>query len=163
MQEIESKQYIGAKEGAHIIYTVCFLAATSIIENKYSEKQCEGVNLLLLVNLVFYGLIIWATYQVITILPKYKNAAIKQFFSFMHGVFGIYMLAVFAYANLLYFDDAFVKNNCTKNTPILAFFTTLFIIVGYVILIIFSMSFFSSIFKRFSKQNNDETGAIEEL
>jgi len=70
---------------------------------------------------------------------------------------------VFIYATTLYFDDAFKTNNCNKNAPILAYFTTLFIYVGLVILTILAFSLFSSVFRRFSKISVDERYAIEEL
>lgn len=81
----------------------------------------------------------------------------------MHGLFAVYMLAAFIYANFLYFDDSFTTNNCLTVAPVLTFFISLFLIVGYVVLIIIGLSLISSIFRKFSKTNINEAYAIEEL
>jgi hypothetical protein len=77
MQEIEAKRKLKASEGAHFFYSLIFLAASGLIENNYLTQTCSQ-NLPLLVHLVFYGLIIWGTYILITIVPRYNTTLIAD-------------------------------------------------------------------------------------
>lgn len=97
----------------------------------------------MIVNLIFYGLIAWSLYLLATILPWFNEYKESSAFRFAHAIFGIYMLVVFVMANLLYFDDSYTTSKCDKTAPILNFFITIFIVVGYVILIIFGLSLLS--------------------
>ena len=108
---------------------------------------------------MFYGLIIWGTYILITIIPRYKNPAIKIFFNFLDLCFGFYLLGLFIYANYLYFHE---KNDCEKNAPVYAFFTELFLIVNYIIFAIIILALFTFLFRRFSKAGPDYEEALED-
>ena len=152
MQEIEAKRKLRASEGAHFFYTLIFLVATGLIQADYDKSSCS-VDLSVLVDLVFYGLTIWATYLLITIIPRYKNPAIKIFFNFLDLLFGIYVFGVFVYSNVLYFDD---NNDCEAKAPVLAYFVEVFLIVNYVIFVILGLSVVTWIFRKLSKQNPDD-------
>jgi len=102
MQEIEGKKKLRASEGAHFFFTLIFLTGSSIIEFGHEKEKCDR-NLPLLIDLIFYGLIIWATYLMIAIVPRYKNFVIKVFFNFLDFCFGAYIFGLFIYANILYF------------------------------------------------------------
>ena len=73
---------------------------------KHKKESCS-VDLQLLISLIFYGLVIWATYLIVSIIPRYKNPAIKLFFNFLDIIFGIYLLGLFIFANFLYFDKSY--------------------------------------------------------
>ncbi|KRW98278.1 hypothetical protein PPERSA_01716 [Pseudocohnilembus persalinus] len=158
MQEIEAKKKLRATEGAHIFFTLIFLSATGIIESRYSDETC-GQNLGLLVNLLFYGLIIWGTYLLISIIPRYQNSAIKIFFNFLDICFGIFIFSLFIFANVLYRGKEFAT--CYQSAPVHAYFTELFLVVTYVIFSILALALISTIVKRFSKQNPDYENQLE--
>lgn len=151
MQDIEAKRKLRASEGAHFFFTLIFLVATGIIQHRFRSITC-GVNMGLLVDLLFYGLVIWATYILVTIIPRYKNPAIKIFFNFLDICFGIYIFALFVYANYLYFHNS---NDCQQKAPVLAFFTELFLIVCYIVFGILLLAILTFLFRRFSKHNPD--------
>ena len=146
MQAIEAKRKLRASEGAHFFFTLIFLAASAIIISKHSKLTC-GVNMHLLVNMVFYGLTIWGTYLLITMIPRYKNPAIKIFFNFLDVCFGIYLFALFIFANVLYFSS---KNDCHQKATVLDYFTQLFLFVTYFIFIILAISLVTNLLKRFN-------------
>lgn len=139
MQEIEAKRKLRASEGAHFFFTLIFLSGSSIIEMSHRDESC-GVNLGLLVDLIFYGLIIWGTYLFISIIPRYKNTAMKQFFNFLDICFGIYLFILFVYANTLYYKDEFQECFQQTKAPIQAYFTQLFLVVTYVLFVIFALA-----------------------
>ena len=158
MQEIEAKRKLRASEGAHFFYTLIFLVATGLIQIKYNDSQC-GVDFNLIINLFFYGLVIWATYILITILPRYKNPAIKIFFNFLDICFGIYVLGLYIYALVLYFSDA---NDCDVKAPIYAFFINIFLIVNTVVFSVLCMALLSFLLRRWSKAQHDYEDAYED-
>lgn len=55
MIEIEAKTKLKSSEGAHFFFTLIFLSASGLIERQYSEESCKDVNLVLLVDLIFYS------------------------------------------------------------------------------------------------------------
>ena len=103
----------------------------------------------LLIDLIFYGLIIWGTYLLISIVPRYKNPAIKIFFNFLDLCFGVYLFVLFIFANNLYFDKDFTK--CYHESPVSAYFTELFLYVTYVIFIILGLAVVTYLFKSILK------------
>ncbi len=115
MQEIESKRKLRASEGAHFYFTLIFLVASGIIEVKHMDDVCND-NVPLLIHFVFYGLIIWGTYLLISIIPRYKNDAIKVFFNFLDICFGLYLFALFIFANVVYYAKDF--KHCYTVSPI---------------------------------------------
>ena len=106
MIEIEAKTRLRSSEGAHFFFTLIFLLASGIIERQNMPEKCE-VNLILLVDLVFYSFIIKGTYLLITMVPKYKNRDIVLFFDFLDIAFYIYLFGLFIYSNILYFSSEF--------------------------------------------------------
>ncbi|CAK90186.1 unnamed protein product (macronuclear) [Paramecium tetraurelia] len=124
MQEIEAKKQLKASEGAHFFYTLIFLSASGIIETQFIEQKCNQ-NLQLFVHLVFYGLIIWGTYILITLIPRYKNAAINLFFNFLDICFGIYIILLLIYGGRMYQSPS----DCQTEAPALFFFLETFLLV----------------------------------
>ena len=151
MQEIEAKRKLRASEGAHFFYTLIFLVSSGLIQMKYSNLQC-GVDYNLIINLFFYGLVIWATYILITILPRYKNTAIKTFFNFLDITFGVYVLGLYMYALVLFFSP---DNDCEAKAPILAFFINVFLIVNSVVFAVLLLALVSFLLRRWSKAKFD--------
>ena len=88
----------------------------------------------------------------ITIIPRYKNPAIKIFFNFLDLLFGVYVFGVFVYSNVLYFDE---KNDCETKAPVLSYFVEMFLIVNYVVFVILGLSVVTWIFRKLSKQDMD--------
>jgi hypothetical protein len=153
MQEIESKRKLRASEGAHFFFTLIFLTASGLLQLRYTYESCF-LNLRLLADLVFYGLVIWATYLLISIVPRYKNPAIKIFFNFLDLVFGIYLFVLFIFANTLYFSTGY--ETCFVKAPVLTFFTELFLIVTWVLFAVLGLAIIAFIFRRFSKSSSGD-------
>ncbi len=158
MQEIEAKRKLRASEGAHFFYTLIFLVSTGLIQIKYNNFQCN-VDYNLLINLFFYGLVIWATYILITILPRYKNPAIKIFFNFLDICFGIYVFGLYIYALVLFYSS---DNDCEQKAPIYAFFIEIFLIVNTVVFSVLLLALISFLLRRWSKAQHDYEDSYED-
>jgi succinate dehydrogenase hydrophobic anchor subunit len=70
---METKKALKASEGAHFFFTLIFLISSGIIQKDYQHQQCPSVNIELLIDTIFYGLIVWGTYLIVSLLPKYNN------------------------------------------------------------------------------------------
>jgi hypothetical protein len=147
MQDIEAKTKLKASEGAHLIFTLIFLTGSSVILRKYSHEKCNQ-DFVLINDLIFYGLVIWSTYLIVTLVPQCKNPAIKIYFNFLDIVFGLYLFAIFLYGNILYFRP----NDCSSHAPTLSFFIELFLIVTWVIFIIIALAGVGYLFRLLSKK-----------
>ncbi|CAK59515.1 unnamed protein product (macronuclear) [Paramecium tetraurelia] len=157
MQEIEAKKQLKASEGAHFFYTLIFLSASGIIETQFIDQKCNQ-NLALFIHLVFYGLIIWGTYILITLIPRYKNPAINLFFNFLDICFAIYITFLLIYGYRLYSS----QNDCAVEAPVLYLFLEVFMLVNGIIFIILGLAFISYILKRFSKHQQTYAQGEEE-
>ena len=118
MQEVTAKRKLRASEGAHLFYVVILLVGAVLIPAKGIDTTC-GVNLALILDLIICGLGFWLTYQLITLIPRYKNPAMKIFFSFVDLLFGLYTFCVFVYGNTLWYDE---NNDCRTEAPVLAYY-----------------------------------------
>jgi hypothetical protein len=160
MQEIESKRKLRASEGAHFFFTLIFLSASGIIKLSKEQRKCHNIDLSLLVDLTFYGLIIWATYLLISIVPRYKNPAIKIFFNFLDLCFGVYLFVLFVFANKLYFSTGFAQ--CYTEAPVQAFFTELFLYVTYVLFIVVALALVTFVSRRFLRNQPEEAEELDD-
>lgn len=104
MLEIEAKRKLKPSEGAHLLYTMIFLISSTIIKSNYSQQKC-GLRVSLFVNIVFYGMLLWLTFILITMVQRIKNPIMKIFFNFLDISFGIYILALTFYATLIYLNN----------------------------------------------------------
>lgn len=138
MQEIEAKRKLRASEGAHFFFTLSFLSGAALIKLNDSIPSCGTANLSFLIDILFYGLVIWATYLLITIIPRYKSPSIKLFFNFLDLIFGLFLIITFIYANRLYYSEGF--KTCLTTAPVQAYFTELFLTVTTVIFSILVLS-----------------------
>ena len=110
--------------------------------------------------MTFYGLIIWGTYLLISIVPRYKNPAIKIFFNFLDLCFGVYLFVLFIYANKLYFNQGFAK--CYTDAPVSAFFTELFLYVTYVLFVVLALALITFVFRKFLRNQPEENEELDE-
>ncbi|KAL4487114.1 hypothetical protein ABPG72_001566 [Tetrahymena utriculariae] len=159
MIEIEAKTKLKSSEGAHFFFTLIFLTASGLIERQYSEQTC-GYQYSLLVDLVFYSQIIKGTYQLITMVPKYKNHDIILFFEFLDIAYYLFLFGLFVYANVLYFQAGF--ETCLIDAPIIAYFIQLFLVVTYFIFIVLVLSMITYLFRLASKSNVSEHDQLED-
>src|SRR4051812_40089499 len=96
MQEVESKRKLTPADGAHIFYTAIFLSASYIVKAKHMS-QCS-VDLELFNDLLFYGLLLWATFLIITLVPRYKNEGLRTFFNLIDILYGVFHIGLVIYA-----------------------------------------------------------------
>ena len=102
---------------------------------------------------LFYGLIVWTTYLLVTMIPRYKNPAIKIFFNFLDIIFVLYLAGMFGYGNYLWFGDDAANSN---NGSVCSFFTELFLIVTYIIFGVLALAMVTFIFRKLSSGGNDD-------
>jgi hypothetical protein len=149
MQEVESKRKLTPADGAHIFYTAIFLSASYIVKTKHMT-QCT-VDLELFNDFLFYGLLLWATFLIITLVPRYKNEGLRLFFNLIDLLYGVFHIALVVYAGTKYFSK---DNDCGKFAPELNFLTNLYIwvtgIAGTIVLVGFGVWFF----KRYIRPND---------
>lgn len=159
MIEIEAKTKLKSSEGAHFFFTLIFLVGSWLIEQQESDEKCNA-NLPLLVDFIFYSQIIKATYQLITLVPRYKNRDIILFFDFLDIAYYVFLFALFVYANVLYFSSDFAS--CLETAPVHAYFTQLFLVVTYAIFIVILLSAFTYLFRIITKTSAYEHEQFED-
>ena len=150
MLEIEAKRKINSVDGAHIFFTLIFLAASYMALYSSSNTVCN-VNLQIVIEALFYGQLIWMTNLIITLLTRYKNKTFRLIFNLLDLLYGCYHLALFIYASIQFFNK---KNDCATVAPALNFLTQLYI---YVMVFTFSIIFLSFIFWSIKKITRSQT------
>jgi len=148
MQEVESKRKLTPADGAHIFYAGIFLSGSFIIKTQHPH-DCS-VDLDFFNDLLFYGLLLWTTFLIITLVPRYKNDGLRLFFNLLDLIYGLFHLILVCYGATQYYSE---NNDCGKLAPALNFFTHLYIWVtgftGGIVLIGFLVWFF----KKFVRPN----------
>ena len=139
MQEAEPKRKMTPTDGAHIFFTLIFLAGSYMALHSSSNTVCS-VNLQLVIEALFYGQLIWMIYLIITLIPRYKNERLRIIFYIIDLLYGCYHLTLLIYASTQFFNK---KNNCGIAAPALNFLCELYI---YVMIITFSIIFLISIY-----------------
>ena len=150
MQEIQAKRKLHSADGAHIFFTLIFLAGSYMALNSSTNTTCN-VNLQVVIEALFYGQLIWMTYLIITLFPRYKNESLRLIFNLLDMLYGCYHLALVIYASIQFFHK---KNDCTTAAPALNFLTELYI---YVMIFTFSIILLSFIFWLIRKITRSKT------
>jgi len=151
MQEVEAKRKMTPADGAHIFYTMIFLAGSYMALNTAPVAQCS-VNLTLFAQILFYGEMIWMTYLVITLVPRYKNQGLRLFFNLLDLFYGLYHLALFTYAGYIFYSP---QNDCAAGAPALNFLANLYIAVMSFTFFIATLTFGSYLFRRIFKRSEN--------
>jgi hypothetical protein len=133
-----------------------FLVSSGVVKTGFAQEVGRAsVKYELLVDLVFYGLLIWGTYLLVSIVPRCKNTSVLVFFKLMDLLFIVYLFVLFIVANKLYGAKA---AHDVVVAPVHTFFTLVFLIVNYVIFVILALSLLTSLLKNASsKRPQDET------
>jgi len=155
MQEVEAKRKLTPADGAHIFYTAIFLTAATIVKTSY-ETSCgtksSSIDLGLFVDLLFYGLLLWATFLIISLLPRYKNENLRTFLNLMDLLYGFYHIALVIYAGLNFYSDNAAE--CVDNAPQAHFLAELYIYITGATAAIVTVGFTLWIFRKFFKHTN---------
>ena len=108
MLEINAKHKLKSSEGAHFFFTLIFLVFCLVIKHDFQQETCNQ-KIDLLVNFVYYGLIIWMTYLLIIMIARCRNSAIKWLLLIMDVFLGGLMLLCLIWGLSMYNDD---ESNC---------------------------------------------------
>ena len=160
MQEIESRRKLTPADGAHIFYTAIFLTAASIIKSRYSTNcTSDNVDLATFVDFLFYGLLFWAAFLLISLfIPRYKNENLRIFFNLFDIVYWLYHLALLIFTCTQFYNKG--SKTCAPQTYFLA---QLYIyITGFALgMIVFGYGAWA--LRRFTKRSHGAGPLISEI
>jgi hypothetical protein len=149
MQEVEAKRKLTPADGAHVFFTLIFLVGAYLIKTRY-PTDCD-VSLDVGLDVLFYGLLLWITYLLITLVPRYKNQGLRFFFNLLDLIYAFFHLSLFIY-NVVELSDE--DNDCNIRAPELQFFTLLYVVVVGITLSIVFLGFLIWVIKRCFKPND---------
>ena len=160
MQEVQPKRKLTPADGAHVFYTAIFLTGAYIVKTRYnSDCGDSSIDLGLFVDFLFYGLLMWATFLIVSLLPRYKNENLRLFFNIIDIVYGLYHLGLVIYAAVQFYSPK--ASDCVTLAPQTHFLAHLYILItGFtagIILLGYLAWFSRKIFKSnagFQQQND---------
>ena len=153
MQEVEAKRKLTPADGAHIFYTAIFLTGAAIVKLNYNtDCGSDKINLGLFVDFLFYGLLLWATFLIISLLPRYKNENLRTFLNLMDLLYGFYHIALVIYTAINFYSDK--AKDCPADAPQTHFLAELYIYITGTTAIIITVGFTLWIFRKFFKHSN---------
>ena len=152
MLQSESKRRLTPADGAHIFFTMIFLIGTYLLKNKYNIV-C-GVNFKDWLDILYYGLMVWMIFLMITLISRFKNQGLRILFNLLDLLYALFHLALAISASVLYFGS---KNNCSSYAPELQFFVGLYIFVIYFTFAIISIGLLFLLVKKYAKHRDTRT------
>lgn len=81
----------------------------------------------LFLDLLFYGMLLWATFLIITLVPRYKNDGLRLFFNLLDVLYGLFHLGLVLFTASQYFASE--SNDCKEAAPQLFFLAGLYVYV----------------------------------
>mmetsp|Transcript_32396 Transcript_32396/g.29201 ORF Transcript_32396/g.29201 Transcript_32396/m.29201 type:complete len:161 (+) Transcript_32396:37-519(+) len=151
MQEVESKRKLTPADGAHIFYTAIFLTGAFMVKTGYNSA-CTA-DLATFLDFLFYGLLLWATFLIITLVPRYKNEGLRLFFNLLDILYGLFHIGLVIYTASQYFKGT-DNNDCATGAPELNFLAGLYVYVTGVTAGVIVVGFFVWFVKRFIRPND---------
>jgi len=154
MQEVEAKRKLTPADGAHVFYTATFLVGSYIVKSNYAT-DCGKADLGLFVDFLFYGLLIWATFLVVSLIPRYKNENLRLFFNLLDLVYGLFHVALVIYTAVLF--NSKDASDCSRLAPQAHLLANVYIIITGFTAAVVILGFSLWVFRRFVKPS-DMTG-----
>ena len=148
MQEIEAKRKLTPADGAHVFFAVIFLVGSYLIKTR-NNTDCSA-DLATCLDVLFFGLLIWTTYLLITLVPRYKNQALRFFFNLLDLIYALFHLSLFIITTIQLNED---DSDCKTKAPELNFFMLLYAVIVGIALAIVTLGFFIWVIKRFFRPN----------
>ena len=149
MQEVEAKRKLTPADGAHVFFTLIFLVGSYLVKTHYPTECSASLDVGL--DVLFYGLLLWMTYLLITLVPRYKNQGLRFFFNLLDLIYAFFHLSLFLF-NTIELSDS--DNDCGEKAPELQFFMLLYVVVIGITLSIVFLGFLIWVIKRCSKPND---------
>lgn len=149
MQEVEAKRKLTPADGAHVFFTLIFLVGAYLVKTQYTNECSTSLDVGL--DVLFYGLLLWMTYLLITLVPRYKNQGLRFFFNLLDLIYAFFHLSLFIWS-IIELSDA--DSDCTTKAPQLQFFMLLYVVVIGITLSIVLLGFFIWVIKRCAKPND---------
>mmetsp|Transcript_22216 Transcript_22216/g.25727 ORF Transcript_22216/g.25727 Transcript_22216/m.25727 type:complete len:158 (+) Transcript_22216:45-518(+) len=149
MQEVEAKRKLTPADGAHVFFTLIFLSGSYLVKTRY-QTDCSA-NLEVGLDVLFYGLLLWMTYLLITLVPRYKNQGLRFFFNLLDLIYAGFHLSLFIY-DCVQLGDA--DSDCRTKAPELEFFTLLYVVIIGLTLSVVFLGFLIWVAKRCTKPND---------
>lgn len=128
MQEVASKRKLTPADGAHIFYTFIFLAGTYMVKSTYNT-ECGDSSVLLgaFIDILFYGLLIWETFLIVSLLPRYRNENLRQFFNILDLLYGLFHISMVIFALTILGNKK--ADDCVQLAPQAYFITQVYTII----------------------------------
>ena len=149
MQEVEAKRKLTPADGAHVFSTLIFLVGAYLVKTQYNTECSASLNVGL--DVLFYGLLLWMTYLLVTLVPRYKNQGLRFFFNLLDLFYALFHLSLFLF-NAIELGDS--ENDCREKAPELQFFMLLYVVVIGITLSIVFLGFLIWVTKRCFKPND---------
>mmetsp|Transcript_11434 Transcript_11434/g.13107 ORF Transcript_11434/g.13107 Transcript_11434/m.13107 type:complete len:158 (+) Transcript_11434:25-498(+) len=149
MQEVEAKRKLTPADGAHVFSTLIFLVGAYLVKTNYNT-DC-GADLAVGLDVIFYGLLLWMTYLLITLVPRYKNQGLRFFFNLLDLLYALFHLSMFIY-NVVELSSE--ENDCAQKAPQLQFYILLYtVVIGMTLSVVF-LGFIIWVVKRCLRPND---------
>jgi len=149
MQEVEAKRKLTPADGAHVFFTLIFLVGAYLVKTRYTT-ECS-VSLDVGLDVLFYGLLLWMTYLLITLVPRYKNQGLRFFFNLLDLFYAFFHFSLFIF-NVIALSDS--DSDCATKAPELQFFALLYVVVIGITLSIVLLGVIIWVLKRCFKPND---------
>ena len=120
--EVQPKRKLHAGETIQVVWVVLCL-----LNSGYLLYYSNCANYKVFNNFLFFGSLIWFIFLLLTIAIQFKNKGTQDIFDYANWIFVIFTLAMFVWANVLYWRG---PNACPKCWDWWVF---IFIIFGYIV------------------------------
>lgn len=153
MQEVEAKRKLTPADGAHIFYTGIFLVGSYLVKSS-DEPVCadQSVHLDVFIDTLFYGLLIWATFTIISLIPRYKNENLRLFFNLLDLMYGLFHIALVIFGATIFYNDKAAV--CAQIASQAWFLLQLYLLVTGVTAIIVIVGFGMWVFRKYFRPSD---------
>ena len=153
---IDKRKRLRPADGAHFFFTIIFLVGTIIIKDEFI-RSCNGEDIF--IETLFYVLVIWMTYLIVTLIPRYTNPGFHLFFEILDIIYSVIHTGLFCWSCIILYEH---QAHCGYDLSIKAqyYFIKVYYWCGIIIFGSLLLSVIIKTIKRYFKLN--ETEDLEE-
>ncbi len=123
--DLEPKRKLKSADTAQLIFSVlCLINSAALLYLHRDGKACDHYEIFM--YFLFFGSLIWLIYLLLTVVIQFRNKGMKMLLSSMDWVFILFHVAMFIWANVLYWH---YSNSCSTMWD---FWVFVYLLFGYI-------------------------------
>ena len=157
--DLEQSSEIQAGDMGQLVFSIWTFICSLLIKTKFPHNSSEYS---LWVEIMFYASLIWIAFLLLSIVGRYKDRTIRNFFKIVTMLFFAFHIAMWGWLIHLWHKNK-EENHFVNSNKAGDMFSSIYLILGLILAIVALIGIIAWLFSKFSKKSNFEDRIVDNL